>query len=606
MSDPAPLDAGVADGGASRDADRAVDSLDTSLPSDVPRLDAAWLDVRASDDVTDVAATPDIADVADAPPDDTSPPALPPLEDFSLGPYPSAVDILLRSLPALAERFDSARTFTHAAAQGYVLQAFARTLQAARGRALPGGEASRDALLTLALGECDELARGARRVRGGALGYGLDYAWDAFSDGSVNPAYTNYAWQTGMVATGVGEVLLYLRDAGTRHADRAAEVTRLTAFLEQLVRPWASRSTVIAGASPAAEYYWYSFERADAKNVHNTNALIATATWMLGELIGDDALRARARAGSEALRVRLRSGRRGYVWSYVDDGYPAERRVPEDISHALLTTQFLRFARDRGWLTDAHMAGVSRTFLGQVWSGNPARLHGRVDGSSGGADEWTWTRAAVLGMAAHADAPGGDPSLFDYARSVFVSARLAADGAPLRGASVDAVGADALATLLSHRPAAYAPDTRWSVVAGPGDDRPPARADGGVRFYTIDWGPPSMSSAGGLSLTARRATATNANLVVDLPAAPSRAVAVSITWLGDADAVVSQWDGSAYRARATLPATRGPDGAPRWMRSTWTLTPAAAFDYQPGVPGVNVLFQVSARVAVHRVEATPL
>lgn len=435
-------------------------------PDAATTADVAALDLPTPGDAPDaelfVDASPLDAPSVDVPSVDAPVVDVPPLEDFSLGPYPSALAILLPSLRSNARAYDSSRTFGHSAAQGYVLQAIARTLQAARGRALPGGEAVRDELVALAIGEADELVRGSSRVRGGAPGYGLDEPWDAFGDGSTNPAFTNYAWQTGMVATGLGELLLYLRDAGARHAAREADAQRLTRFLGELVRPWATRSTTVPGASPAAAWYWYSFEPADAKNTHNTSALISTATWMLGSLVGDAALQARARAGSEALRIRLRTGPRGYVWNYVDDGYPTSLRDAEDISHALLTTQFMRFARDRAWFTDGHMAAVAGTFLGQVWSGNPARLHGRVDGSSGGDAEWTWTRAAAIGMAAHGDAPGGLPELYDYARSVAVSSRLTRFAVPRAGGTVDSVGANLLATLMLHRPRDFAPDSRWS------------------------------------------------------------------------------------------------------------------------------------------------
>jgi len=582
-----------------------VAALDLPTPGDAPDaelfVDASPLDAPSVD--APVVDAPSV----DAPSVDAPVVDVPPLEDFSLGPYPSALAILLPSLRSNARAYDSSRTFGHSAAQGYVLQAIARTLQAARGRALPGGEAVRDELVALAIGEADELVRGSSRVRGGAPGYGLDEPWDAFGDGSTNPAFTNYAWQTGMVATGLGELLLYLRDAGARHAAREADAQRLTRFLGELVRPWATRSTTVPGASPAAAWYWYSFEPADAKNTHNTSALISTATWMLGSLVGDAALQARARAGSEALRIRLRTGPRGYVWNYVDDGYPTSLRDAEDISHALLTTQFMRFARDRAWFTDGHMAAVAGTFLGQVWSGNPARLHGRVDGSSGGDAEWTWTRAAAIGMAAHGDAPGGLPELYDYARSVAVSSRLTRFAVPRAGGTVDSVGANLLATLLLHRPMDFAPDSRWSRLAGPGDDAPPSGVTGGVRFYHVDWAAPAVLARGdGLDLVARASTVANANVLVDLPPGPVGRVAVSITYRATSAGRVEQWDGRAFRLRALLPATEHEDGVVRWMRTTWVLDPSAAFDYQPSAPGVNVLFQFTSRVAVHRVEATPL
>ena len=50
--------------------------------------------------------------------------------------------------------------------------------------------------------EIAELEASSGRTRGGGPAFGLPDAWDAFGDGSVNPAFTAYTWQSGMVALG--------------------------------------------------------------------------------------------------------------------------------------------------------------------------------------------------------------------------------------------------------------------------------------------------------------------------------------------------------------------------------------------------------------------
>ena len=50
--------------------------------------------------------------------------------------------------------------------------------------------------------------------------------------------------------------------------------------------------------------------------------------------------------------------------------------------------------------------------LSTLGCGHPAKMNGRVDGTSAGASDWVYTRAAILGFAANADAPGGNPLLF--------------------------------------------------------------------------------------------------------------------------------------------------------------------------------------------------
>jgi hypothetical protein len=511
-----------------------------------------------------------------------------PFEDFSLGPYPSARDILIRGIRASAKSLDTSKNYSQSAAQGYTLQAIGTFLSATKGRFLP----EREELIGLAFGEIDELMDAANQTEDGEPGYGLADAWDAFDDGSTNPAYTCYAWQTGMVAIGMVTFLGYLEEAGGHDEARA----KIRAFVTKLLAPWAKRWTSITEGGESLGWYWYSSQKADAKATHNTSALISMAVHLL------DPKDPKPGRYAQLLRRRWTTTTAGgYAWNYVDDGYPASMRNAEDISHSLLTTQFIRFARDNDWFTNADMSHTANTFLSQIWSGNPARMHGRVDGSSGGTDEWSWSAAATVGMAAHADAPGGRPELFDYTRSVLVSSYLT--GQPLATASADSVRALAIALLFAHRPKAWAPDSLWSRAAGPGDDAASGKS-GGVRFYKSDWSAPKKLSASGLDLTARTATATNANLVVDLPEDDARRVVVSITYQSDAAGLVQQWDGTRFSTIAELPETKNASGKNVWMRTSFLLN-STRFDYQSG-EGVNVLLQLTPLASVAKIEATPL
>lgn len=81
---------------------------------------------------------------------------------------------------------------------------------------------------------------------------------------------------------------------------------------------------------------------------------------------------------------------------------------------------------------------------------------------------------------------------------------------------------------------------------------------------------------------------------------------MSLVYRSSEAGTVQQWDGSAYRNLAVLPASTDRDGEVRWMRTTFELN-ADRFDYQGGVVGTNVLLQFSSdAVALHSIEATPL
>jgi len=530
---------------------------------------------------------------------------LSPLADMSLGPYPSALTVLLDSIESNCESLDTGSNYKHSAAQGYVLQATAGLLSAAWGYELPGGEDTRDLLVELALTEIEELIPVAGKVVGGGPGFGLADAWDAFQDGSTNPAYTAYSWQSGMVALGIAELLAYVDRTDGRHDAQADRIEAARDFLGEMLLVWNEHYTEIEEGGETLGYFWYSAEQADAKAVHNTSALVAMASQLHYEATEDPAFAGRPEACARLLRKRATTtGKGGYSWNYVDDGWPVNKRVAEDVSHALVTLQLIRFAGERGWWTEGDMAKISTTLGAQMWSGHPARLNGRVDGSSGGANDWKWTRAAAIGYAVHGDAPGADPVAFDLARSVLVSSYMTPNERPLMGAIVDSARALVIGRLFEHRPQTHFPDSLWSVIAGPGDDAQP-EMPGGVRFYTVDWAAPAESGVGGLSLPARRATTENANIVVDLEENDERQVVVSLSYAAATAGVVQEWDGASYNVLTTLPATKDVDGVVRWMRTSFRLNPQIRHDYEPGQVGTNVLLQVTSKIDLHRIEATP-
>lgn len=556
--------------------------------------DAAEADAREAD-ANSVDAS--FADVVDAPIDGTADagPSAPDFADFPIGPYASALTLLVDSLLSNAESLDTSENYAQSAGQGYLLQAIGELLWASRDATLD----ARESLIDAALGEIDELQRAADRTTGAAPAFGLVDAWDAFGDGSENPAYTAYTWQSGMVALGVAKIARVL--ALTSHP----EAERVRDFGTALVQRWdAHFSRVSDGA-----YWWYSTENSDAIAVHNTSALIAMASQILGEHGGPAELLDGPRDAVDLLWARM-SGNpsTGYRWNYADDGFPVARRRPEDVSHSLVTLQLMAFAREREWWSATQASGVAVTLLETMWTGHPARLNGFVDGSTTtGANEYRWSAAAGIGYAAHGNAAGGDTLNFDTACSLLFSTYLSPFERPLTGGRVDAARSLLLALLAARRPDAFAEGTRWRMVAGsPGDDTPPAALaeGGGVRFYTIDWSAPADLSAG-LTLPGRTATSAGANFLVDL-AEPSGRVAVSLIYRSGEDGEVQQWNGSEYRTLSPLPASIDRDGEVRWMRTTFELSPNR-LDYQSGVVGTNVLLQLSSGdVTLHSIEATPL
>ncbi len=521
------------------------------------------------------------------------PGTLGPYPDLALGPYPSLLTMAVDSMLSNTEALDTSSSYTHSAGQGYVLQAIGELLWAAREYDLD----ARDSLIEAALGEVAELQASADQVVGGGPGFGLPDAWDAFGDGSTNPAFTAYTWQSGMVALGVAKIARVLVDLEHPEADA------VRTFGVELVQRWDSHYTDVADGG----YWWYSTEPSDAIAVHNTSALVAMASAILIDA-GDKALPDdRPVAAADLLWARMSGNPTdGYEWNYADDGYPVELRRAEDVSHALVTLQLMREARDRDWWSNSQAQGVAQTMLGTMWSGHPARLHGYVDGGEGNDNEWSWSRAAVIGYAAHGNTEGGYAEVFEYGRSLLFSSYLSRFERAFEGATVDSARTLALALMLTRRPPGFEAGSVWEMTAGAdGDDAVPDDA-GGVRFYTVDWADPGDLERG-LTLPARASTAASPNLLVDFEDDAEGLAAVSITYSSPVTGTIGQWDGAAYQVLGSLPATLDDENNERWMRTTVVLDPASAFDYQAGVPGLNVLLALSTSdVAVHRVEATEL
>ena len=547
---------------------------------------------------------------------------LPSLADFTLGPYPSAHDLFLASVEHHAAVFDPRVHYEDVVGSAYLVQAIARFLAAARDADLPGGEEERRRLVELALAEVDELAAVADQVVQGAPGWGLRTAFDAFQDGSLNPPFTNYAWQTGMVARGLVDLAEVLDGEAERLPDLAARRADLVALAREVLASWQRDGYVaMAAGQPAWGHYAYSLVPADARPVWNTSALLAGAEAILAELTGDPALDERPAAclaffrdgGAAHGALGYQPEADAYVWAYGDLGGSSA----EDISHGAVTLLWARFALDRGLLDERDAARFQNTIAELIYRGNPARLAGTVNGTDAGFDAWRLSDAAAIGIAVWGDAlpfrDGGRVEIWELGRSILTSSHLTRSDVPVAApVTANVYSALTIAHLFAHRPPELAPDSRWVMVAGdPAAQTPPTAAGGGVRFYSVDWSEPAAldvpSLPGQSGVSIRRATAPDANLLVDLPADGAKEGAiVSLTYRSATGGAIQQWDGTGYRTLAPLPATLVPGREqPVLFRTSFRLDQPARFDYEPGVPGDNVLLQLTTgEIEVHRIEAT--
>lgn len=150
-------------------------------------------------------------------------------------------------------------------------------------------------------------------VRHSAPGWGLGFAWDAFSDGSVNPANTVYGVTVAMAARG-------LLDAH-QSCYRPEYLPSAIAALDYYSKFFTETSD--------GGFFWYSDQKADAQNVLNISAVLLPTLALAGRIAHrPDFTELAQKAASDLLNHQISVGGLDY-WKYMDTS-----PIPNDAVHA--------------------------------------------------------------------------------------------------------------------------------------------------------------------------------------------------------------------------------------------------------------------------------
>ena len=496
-----------------------------------------------------------------------------PSDDFRIGPHRDCRELLLRSIRTQARTCDSSKRYAYSASQGYLLATIGITLQLDD----PFFDPYRRELVDIALGEIEELISVQDRVRGGGPAFGLDYEYDAFQDGSSNPAFTAYTWNSGMTAWGGMLFLDALKESPELEPGNAL---RYFDLISGWIQYWEPFFTSLDENGAELGYFWYSDSENDAdKAVHNTSALIAMAADHWRALRpGDPAARrlgAQADAFFRFFKARLtRMPSGGYTWNYWDDGLAPDRRRAEDTAHALIETQLIRHMESLGYFPPEEMPGFEKTLMRQVWMGDPVALAAAVDGS--GIASRKLARTAPILYATLADRVPNSSLVWETGKSILFSTYLSEHRIDPETGSVDSVRSLALARFLQTRPGA--PAVSWT--AGKDESSGP-RFD----FPENQWSPAEDIEAG-YSLAAVRGKA-NASWSLTFPESETPAgLVVSLIWAGRNEARITASSGGG----AILSPTLNEKGALRWHRTTFATTGSGP-----------VRFSIDHSVSIHRI-----
>ncbi len=158
--------------------------------------------------------------------------------------------------------------------------------------------------------------------RDGVIGWGLPIAWDAYGDGSVNPADTEYAISTGIV---VHALLEWLGASGK------APRERILSAVGQALAPYLDR----AMWSPAGMLP-YSLRASDRKyDTFNSAAYLAGQMQRFSKVTGDASLASKLQVAADSTMQALLANRQvtpdGNAWYW---NYSIQELSPNDLAHA--------------------------------------------------------------------------------------------------------------------------------------------------------------------------------------------------------------------------------------------------------------------------------
>ena len=194
----------------------------------------------------------------------------------------------------------------------------------------------RDAL-ERAIDRADWLVRYRDRDGDGIPGWGLPVAWDAGSNGSVNPAHTEYAITTALALKALMDVSTVLEGDGENDNKRRHQ--RYMNVAAEAAEAWV-HGGFYTQLEDGTAFLWYSHRPVDAYPVINVNSMLGGEFFRLSQRLGDSdsAIRGLALNVMAYLGRSMQPSDGAARWSYLGDPTSAGRESREnDILHAAYT-----------------------------------------------------------------------------------------------------------------------------------------------------------------------------------------------------------------------------------------------------------------------------
>lgn len=158
--------------------------------------------------------------------------------------------------------------------------------------------------------------------RDGVIGWGLPIAWDAYGDGSINPADTEYAISTGIVVHG----LLHWLGASNK-----APRERILSAVAQALAPYLDRAIWSPGGMLP-----YSLRASDRQyDTFNSAVYLAGQMQRFSKITDDASLASKLQVAADSTMHTLLANRQvtldGNAWYW---NYSIQELSPNDLAHA--------------------------------------------------------------------------------------------------------------------------------------------------------------------------------------------------------------------------------------------------------------------------------
>jgi hypothetical protein len=211
-----------------------------------------------------------------------------------------------------------------------------------------------NAALKNAIQNADWLAESNDIDKDGIIGWGLPFAWDAFSDGVKNPVHTVYTITTALAVQSLLDIIDAIDQADSINKDRYVNKKSFYLKVAQEAIDSFIDNKFYTENTDGTIFFWYSSQKSDALFVTNVNAMFAGILQRISDYSiaknRKELYRGLADKGVKYVLENKVEENKAWYWIY----YPGAKNPREnDLVHACYTADgLLMYKKYNGYFSD--------------------------------------------------------------------------------------------------------------------------------------------------------------------------------------------------------------------------------------------------------------